>query len=360
MDWLKDFDNKTESFLRLMGNRDFTYFKYSLSGDLYKESDKWGLANLVFAAKVLYSTGLLEKLDPGLKDNLVKSILSFTQKDGYISDPLITELNFKSKINKLLGRLHPSISERIENVRRAETRQSIVALSILDAKPEKPFTEIPYSIEEAEKYVNSFDWSHPWHAASHLSHLFFFLNFNARLFGYRVEDAGAITKYLFDWLCSIQSEADGTWYTGQDVGLSERINGALKVLTGLYAAGIKEFPNYRSLVDTALSGINDDEACGNFNIAYVLCTCSRIDSNYRRDEIEEFLRKRVDIYKRFYHSSSGGFSFHENRANDVYFGKQISEGRNEADIHGTNMFVLGLSEIAQIIDLGREFRVMVN
>ncbi len=50
-----------------------------------------------------------------------------------------------------------------------------------------------------------------------------------------------------------------------------------------------------------------------------------------------------------------GFSFHKEKANDVYYGARISRGIKEPDIHGTVLFLWGISIIVQILGIEAEF-----
>ena len=140
----------------------------------------------------------------------------------------------------------------------------------------------------------------------------------------------------------------------------QKINGAMKVITGYHAAGIYDIPYAKRLIDTALLGINDSEACSNFNIVYVLYGATRVEPEYRKNEIEDFILKRLDIYRGYYWPEYGGFSFHKDRANDILYGTKISAGRNEPDIHGTVMFIWGISVMNAIIDLGIDWKIPLN
>ena len=248
---------------------------------------------------------------------------------------------------------------KVEEIRRAETRQAFTALYLLGKKPRQSFKFIPKNEEEIDRYLIELDWSRPWGAGSHFSHLLFFLKMNAKLFDYQIEESDRLISHAVNWIWKIQSDEDGSWYKGNEVPLQQKINGAMKVITGFQATGIKTFPFADKLIDTALSGINDKEACSNFNIVYVLYFCHKIFPEYRFFEIQEFLKSDY-LYKDFYHFQAGGFSFHKNRANDIYYGKKITVGKNEPDIHGTCMFLWGISLMDEVLDLGLKFRVPIN
>lgn len=359
MDWLKNIKEDTARFIESITEGNYQYFKYSYSGDILDSSVQWGLANFVFAVKILYVTKLLQQIDDHKKNNLYYGIMKFADDQGYIYDPYLTRLSFKQKIKQRLGRLDRPLQQKIEEIRRAETRQSLVALHLLGQKPSKPFLAIPDNKEAIDKYLTALNWEYPWAAASHFSHLLFFLKYNNIFFDLQNNNKELI-QHAVQRIHRIQSEKDGCWYVGDHVSLAQKINGALKVLTGLHAAGIDKFPHAHQLIDTCLTGINDDEACSNFNIAYVLYACKKVDDNYRDQKIKEFLATRLNLYKEYYHASTGGFSFFKDKANMVYYGKQITKGRNEPDIHGTNMFLTGIAVINEALNLELDLQVPVN
>lgn len=357
--WIKDILPKLSFFLKNMSLDNYSYFKYSFSGDLYTESHNWGLANTVYAVKILYITNLLKELSDNSKLNLINSIKRF-EKNGEIYDSLITEYSLKQKIKKIVGILPQSTRNSMIDTRRAETRQSYAALYLLESKPESPYEIITYSANAVTKYLESFGWNLPWHAASHLSHLMFFLWYNVNVFNYKRAESLELLMQCKNWLSGVQSKNDGCWYRGTNVSLNQKINGAMKVITGFHAANIYDFPYPKKLIDTALSGTNNTDACSNFNISYVLYATNKIESEYRKNEIEDFLLNRLEIYKKFYWPELGGFSFHEGRASNVLYGKKITRGKLEPDIHGTIMFIWGISVINQIIDLGLDWKIPLN
>jgi len=350
--WLKDIKTKAKEFIDILSENNYGYFKYSLSGDLYGSNNGWGLGQLVFAAKILFMLGLLDGITEEQKKNLTEGIKRFQDDKGYISDPLIIKLLSKKKLFLFKNRNNEFETEKIK---RAETRQSFSALNCLGDKPEKPFLNVPYAEKEIETYLNSFDWNHPWDAGSHFSHLLFFLKLNKEMFDYESSQAERLIRYADRWIDAFQSERDGFWYKGE-TSTKEKINGAMKILTGREAARITEINHHKKIIDSCLSAVNDSEACSNFNIIYVLYCCSKV-SGYRKDEIIKFCYERLKIYKDFYFENYGGFSFYRNRANDNYYGALITRGLNEPDIHGTVLFIWGIALISKIVDMDLFFNI---
>jgi len=346
IEWIKTLKEDIRRFLDKIYKDDYSYIKYSLTGDIYNRKTNWGLGQNVFMVKILYMLNILKDLNSEQKGNLVINIKKFQNKDGYISDPLIIKLITKKKF---IFFRDSSNEFETEKIRRAETRQSFSALNCLGVKPDKPFLHIPYSKEGIKKFLSSYNWEYPWDAGSHFSHLMFFLNMNKKMFGYKIKETDNLVRFANAWIDNIQSEDDGFWYKGKTT-VKEKINGAMKILTGKTAADILKINNFKKLVDSCLNAVNDSEACSNFNIIYCLYYCSNI-SEYRRKDIEDFCYNRLNIYKDFYYKDTGGFSFYKHRANDIYYGVKISRGLNEPDIHGTVLFVWGIALISKMLKL---------
>lgn len=155
--------------------------------------------------------------------------------------------------------------------------------------------------------------------------------------------------YAIEWVNRLQSPSDGCWYSGE-VPDSQKVNGAMKVLTSLYASERLSFSYPESIIDTALKIAEGTDACNDFNVVYVLYCCSKT-TDYRRDDIKNFCLRMLRQYRQYYYEDKGGFSFHKGKANDVYYGAKITKGSNEPDIHGTVMFLWGIMLILKILKL---------
>lgn len=354
--WLANIKEKTNFFLSQISEDNFNSIRYSFSGDLF-DYKKSGLANYVFAAKILYVINNIE--NDIINNNIKKNILRFSHPDGSISDNFITELSLRDKIKILFNKYDLNKLLYNNDIIRAETRQAFASLKLLNSNPEYIYEDVPKNKEELLNFLQTYDWGNPWHAGSHFSHLLFFLTYNSFFFNFMEEEKDLLIKESIDYINKLQSKDDGCWYKGNPT-ITIKINGALKIFTGLHSAAIYEVSYPEKIIDTALLSINDNEACSNFNIAYVLYSASLINPNYRRHEIEDFLFDRLNIYKRYYHTEYGGFSFHVNKANDIYYGKRITEGRNEPDIHGTNMFLQGIAVIDKTLKLGLGLEIPLN
>lgn len=345
INWLLELKQKVPQFMEeLKGEKKSGFYHYSLSGDLYSEDENWGLGNTVFAIKIYYTLNLLNSMVEEEKNDMAQFIKNFQDEQGNIYDPLVKHKSFvREKLSAIRHRRFNNFFHR--QTMRAETRQAVSALHLLGGKPKVYPKEMPDTKRGAEKYLSSLKWEVPWGAGSHFSHLLFFLANSEK------ENKDELIDYAIWWVNKLQNPETGSWYRGNP-SLQNKINGAMKVLTGLKAADRMEFKYAKQLVDLCLSAKNDKHACDNFNIVYVLKYANEaLDGQYRNTEIRDFARERLNIYQEYYWPEHGGFSFHKGRANDYYYKAIITKGLPEPDIHGTVMFLWGVALIAQILNI---------
>ncbi|MBN1392857.1 MAG: hypothetical protein JW947_08660 [Sedimentisphaerales bacterium] len=339
-------------FISFMKSRTVAgYYRYSYSGDLYDEGVHWNPAGSVFALKIYYTLGVEDNRDIDAAANYIKT---FQHTNGWIYDSLVFR---KSAFRNAIASLRQANFSNLlnTNYKRAETRQCYSALTLYDKLPESTQLPVPRNEQQVSDYLDSLPWNCPWDAASHFSHLMFFLALALKTGEMEQQTFERLTKFAAEWTNCLQHPQDGCWYTG-DPSLRQKINGAMKVITGLLAADMVDFAYPEKLIDLCLSSKNDLDACDNFNIIFVLNYASKsLDKNYRRPEIEDFALQRLNMYWKHYHNDKNGFSFYPNRANDIYYGARITRGLNEPDIHGTSLFLWGISIIVQLLGIEKEF-----
>ncbi|MBU0612608.1 hypothetical protein KKB10_01200 [Patescibacteria group bacterium] len=347
IEWIENLKQDVPLFLdKLKVDNVPGFFHYSLSGDLYDDNIKWGLGNTVFATKIYYSLDLLDKLPVKERKAMANFIKSFQQKDGSLYDPLVKRKTFLR--DKLVGLRNLDYSNFFhKSTIRAETRQAISALNLLEEGPEIPYLEFPKTKERVETYLINLDWEKPWGAGSHFSHLMFFLQNS------NVNNKSELINYSVDWVNKLQDPKSGSWYKNEP-SLQQKINGAMKVITGLKVVNKLNFQYPDKLIDLCLAAKHNEQACDNFNIVYVLKYCNQISSEYKSSKIKEFAYDRLKIYHKYYYPKLGGFSFNQGQANTTYYDAKISRGQNEPDIHGTVMFLWGISIITQILEVNQK------
>lgn len=355
IDWIFKLRSKVPAFLdKLKSNKKEGFFRYSLTGDLYSESENWGLGNTVFAAKIYYTLDKIGLLPKNEIRNIISFIKGFQKSDGSIHDPLISRK--VSLINRLYAAKNLDFSDfRGQKTKRAETRQSFSALTLLNSRPDLPYLQIPNTCEEINKYLSSLDWSKPYDAGSHFSHLLFFLHINKEMFNIYEDSTDDLIDYTIAWINKLQSDEDGSWYKGQNISLTQKINGAMKVITGLKAVGKPSFKYPEKLIDLCLLTTNLNQACNNLDAIFLIHYTNKItEGDYRYKDIQDFCYKWLKICKEHYFPDIGGFSFYKHRANQYYYGAKITKGLNEPDIHGTALLLLGIVLISQILSIDKE------
>ena len=355
IDWLFDLKEKVPQFLeKLKGKKIPGFFHYSLSGDLYDENINWGLGNSVFAVKIYYTINTIDLLTENEINSIINFIKGFQRSDGSIYDPLIHRR--ASLRNKLYATRYLDFSNLWgQKTKRAETRQSFSALRLLNSRPDLPYIQIPSTRDRIDRYLGSLNWSKPYDAGSHFSHLLFFLNINKEMLNTYVDSTDYLIEYAIEWVNKLQSPEDGSWYRGQNISIGQKINGAMKVLTGLEVANKLSFKYPDKLIDLCLSTISLEQACDTLDVLYVIYYANQLtEGNHRYNDIQAFCYRWLKICKEHYYPYIGGFSFFKHRANQYYYGAKITKGLNEPDIHGTVLLLWGIALVSQILGIDKE------
>ncbi|HAT03330.1 MAG TPA: hypothetical protein DCS29_00945 [Candidatus Magasanikbacteria bacterium] len=349
--WLYSLKTDVIHFLRSMKVEGYIGFlKYSYSGDYFQGRIHWGLGQATFFLKIVYTLGLQDEFKKEIEEVKI-FIQTFYHKSGLYFDPLVHILSFHR--NLFNGLKHKDWKHaRGIYTKLGETRQTISSLRLFDNTITSIYPKVlPRDQKNIEKYLSKLDWKRPWHAGAHYSILLFFLYTSI------LKDKEELIVAAQNWLENVQQK-DGFWYVQEGASLQERINGAMKVITGMNVLNDLKLHNPKGLIDVCLSAQHDKQACDNFNILYVLKYADMAaKGEYRHAEVVSFAKKRLELYKEYYHSDKGGFSFFKHRANTHYYGAHISRGRNEPDIHGTVLFLWGVSITAQMLGMDKDLNI---
>ena len=350
MEWVFELKKETSHFLREMkGKSRPGFFKYSYSGDFFGERVHWGLGQATFFLKIVYTLNLQDQFVEEIKE-VQKYIQTFENRSGLYFDPLVRLLSSpRSLFNGLRYRDWNHAVGMYTKL--GETRQSISSLRLFDQSIISKYPKsLPNDKEGIEKYLSKLNWTRPWHAGAHYSILIFFLHTST------LKDKEVLLDAAQDWLKNVERE-DGLWYS-EGASLQDRINGAMKVITGMNVIDKVKLHNPKGLIDVCLKSQHDKQACDNFNILYVLKYANiATDGQYRHEEIVSFVKRRLELYKKYYYKDKGGFSFFEHKANSRYYGARLSRGYKEPDMHGTVLFLWGVSIIAQILGIEKELNI---
>lgn len=323
------------------------YYQYSYSGDMFDDARHWNVGSSVYATKIMYSIGV-DSNNPALKAAL-DYIKSFKHNNGLIYDSFVYRRGLLK--NAAVALLHNNIREVCnKKYIRAETRQCYSALMMYNQLPDDvSFLPYPKSPPEIDLFLQSLSWRFPWDAGSHFSHMMFFLKLQYKLDIITEQQYKNSTDFSINWINKLQCE-NGSWNTGE-VDCRQAINGAMKVISGFRAVDKPIFDKPEKLIDLCLSEAKIEHACDNFNTIYVLNFAHKLTPAYRKEDIQQFAVKKFNYFLQYYHSEQKGFSFYPNQANSRYYGVKITRGFNEADIHGTSLFIWGLYFITQLLDL---------
>lgn len=347
--WLCQLKKDVPLFLKkIKGKKRAGFYHYSLSGDYFGESIKWGLGNSVFFLKIIFTLGIERGLQKEIRQaaNFIKS---FQKKDGSFYDSLVKYLSFPSRVKQVLKTLNLR-NFSYKKTKRAETRQAFSSLFLYGIRSKYKYQDYPKTKEEIISYLSRLNWNFPWGAGSHFSHLLFFLSHS------ELQNKQELIESAIDWVNKLQHSKDGFWYKGSP-SIQEKINGAMKIITGLKVVNRVNFKYPEKIIDYALLASNNRQACDNFNITYVLKYSNEVARGlYRYNDIKNFMYKRLEIYRNYYYPKIGGFSFNLGKAGQYYYGAPISRGKNEPDIHGTAMFLWGISIISQFLGINKQLK----
>ena len=344
LDWIFKLKDDIPLFLNKLKDKEKSgFYHYSLSGDYFSKNIKWGLGNAVFFLKIVYTLNLESRYKKEIGE-AIEFVKSFQKKDGEISDNFLNLISIPFKIRRAIQ------SKNIEYIfsrqtKRAETRQSFSVLALFNRRAKYQYKKIPKTKKEIKNYLDKLNWSTPWGAGSHFSHLLFFLNLSD------AENKQELIDYAIEWINEMQHSEDGFWYKGNP-STTQKINGAMKIITGFKAVNRVSFKYPEKIIDSCLDVQNDRHACDNFNITYVLKYClEQSNKKYKVNKIKSFMLNRLALYRKYYHDDKKGFSFKKNKANRFYYSALITKGKNEPDIHGTVLFLWGISLIVQVLEI---------
>ena len=347
--WLASVPDKTLKLLSMLqGVNTEGYFKYALKGDLYTENQHWGLANCIFATKCYFMLNALSKKDQASFSNFIQS---FHQKDGLIYDSFLGNTALFKRTLRFLKTWN-SLDLFNWYIRIAETRQAYVALLCLNKVPSIIFSKFPQSEKNIIDYINKLNWHNdPWGASSHVSHLLFFLHFYGQFQSTNAIDVSSLINGILNLLNKMQQN-DGSWYAANQNGIPthQKINSAMKIISGFEAIGKNDFFMPEQLIDLCLSAVNEGHACNHFNVTYVLCKCSILTS-HKQTQVYNYLSNRLLYYRKHWSKEFGGFTFYINKSNQHYYDYKVTHGYNVPDIHATTLFLWGLAHIGQIIPI---------
>lgn len=338
-------DNIWDWLLSLRDERHPGMFRFCKTGATFQPSSKTGLGTSCLALKVCYQINRLATVKDSDLLQWIEYIQSFQREPEGKFAGLFEDKELLKVADKNAGWFREDIATR-----RAETRQACAALLCAGAIPKFPVLGLPNSRPEVLKYFSNLPWgTGPWHAASHVGHLVFFLKLNADFFGHKIAHE-ELLPIILEKLDSLQERETGSWFTGNPPRV-QKINAAMKILLAYNVVG--KSPRYAErLIGLCLEADSSGNACNDVDVLYVLYQSSRWTS-YRINDIKAFAERKLAVIKN-HHKKGGAFSFFPDRAGEYYYGVRVSRGYPESDIHGTHLLVWALTMIGELLGFNKE------
>lgn len=334
-------ENLTDSIwnwcLSVRDNQHPGYFYYCRSSKKIKPSSKIGLGFTSMALKIAYQINCLDRLSNDELQQWTEHICSFQRGLWGRLTGLFDDRAVMNSLKKWM--LQDNYTFQVS---KAETRQACAALLAAQARPRWPIRAIPHTEQQVVKYIDNLPWHLPWRAGSQATHLIFFWQLNAKLFNKTQEDLIPIVLAKFD---EFQDKETGTWFRG-NTSPEQKVNGAMKILTAYTLLG-KGFAYPEKLIDFCLDMGNDQDACHNVDILYVLYQCNRL-TRYRYSDIQDFAARRVEIIQTHY-KPDGAFSFFPEHTGTHYYNQEVARPYVESDVHGTHLLVWGLTMAGELL-----------
>lgn len=351
--YLPDFFEEKQKYYLESLKRETGFFFNPTNDGLTNHGKNLQVGFSTFALKLYFIFGEWNNLTNNEKNEWISLINSFQlnkeslPRNSYIDSEVYNfytkpptkkriKNNIKSLMNVMSISTYDSFYTNFVNTIRAESKQAIATLNQIGSKNEKPYDNFPIR-EDIPIFINSFDWTRPWHAGSHFSSLCVFSATQLDKSEYLKSK-----EILYNNVTLFSNKNTGSYYKGKQPSPKEVINGAMKVLTGL---DWLELPIHypEKLIDFCLNIIPENDGCDIVDLVYVLFRASK-ESDYKKKEVVDYLLQTIDLIMNQSYED-GGFSYFLNKSQTHYGGLLISEGRPTPDIHGTLLLNWALSMI---------------
>jgi hypothetical protein len=330
-------------------------FAYCRKGSLVPTHGNQALMPTVFAMKIAWQTGVWKQWPAALRAAAIKRVTDAQRVDGTYVDAWTRRQNRPSwrewaKIALMRNRLSDVLSHYREwapKIVRAETRQNISTLLMVEHMPQyAPPVELT-GYNDTRRFLEGLDWSDPWGAGSHLSHQAMLSAVHQRLETKEVRH-GEIVEAICEFLKEIYHDDSGTWYKGDGQDEVIKINGTMKVFSGLQWIS-HPFYDHKNLIDLILGQPFHSSGCHFTNSLFTLYNILKTQNgSYRLNEIKERARL-ASRYLMLHKKEGAGFSFNRSSAQQYYYTARTSKGFDEADIHGTVMYTWSCAMIIEIL-----------
>ncbi len=335
--WLDSVSNNLES----------GRFKYCLEKSLVPSTGKMGLVSTCFALKIAWQCGIWETWGYDKKKACIEFIKSFQNQKGYFVDPWLADsckIGLKEKLlsvfpNKSIKEYKRKHEYNFTANVNAETRQACSVLLMLGSQPRYKLPTQITNVRDAEKFISNLNRNDPWHLCSQISHQIMILSVNKEIFSDN-NNYKLIMKFFETLLKKNFSEEFGSWFIENETENQMKINAAMKIYSGL--AWIDYRIKNKKLIDLILNNPIVFDGCSFNNSLFALYHARIGIEKYREREIHAKAFQSLN-HSLNHKKPSSGFSFHLRESKRQYYTQFTSKGNNQADLHGTTMFVLGIT-----------------
>ncbi len=346
---LKQISSDVSSWLlSLNENLDPGRFRFCDLGSKVPESGIEGQMATCFAMKSAWIIGAWENWDLRQKKGAINFVKSFQNSSGFFIDPWLKKScrpnilesmrNFiKTRNSYYLRRIYKY--KHLANIN-AETRQACSTLLMVKSIPKFPLPSKIRNKKTLYNFLESLDWSDPWHANSQVSHQIMMLSVNKCKFR-KKKNYKIIIREILNYYQNFFETKTGTWQKNNNLDKQIKLNGAMKFYSGIQWIDGLNIRN-KQLIDFALGIPVQFDGCNFTNSLFAIYFASKGIEEYRKDEIIDRCIKCLN-HTLSHKIKGSGFSFHLNACQKGYYTREVSTGLEQADLHGTAMFLLGIS-----------------
>ena len=357
-EWDTNLKSDIVRFLDSIQNEKNIHHFFPTTKGLTKYGKNLKLGFSCYALKCFYMLNLWDELSDSKKESWISFINSFQKntntnpKNSYI-DPVVDhyylsiwrKVSFKNNVKKIFNIFSISKKRTYDNLYtdtiRAETKQAIATLKEVGATNKSKYTNFPNEKKDIYTYLDTLDWAKPWNAGAQYASLCVFNS--TQLDKMKAEKN---SKILYDYLQKILQEDTGFYHSNSEININEKINGTMKVITGLDWIN-KPIHHPQKIINFCLDIELESESCDIVDLVYILYKSFK-QSNYKADAVREYLKNIKELISLNFDKSTGGFSYSKNKSQTTYYGLKISKGLNVADIHGTTLLLWALTMIYEI------------
>tara|TARA_B100001057_G_scaffold500029_1_gene613086 strand:- start:33480 stop:34577 length:1098 start_codon:yes stop_codon:yes gene_type:complete len=345
--------NLEDSIINFINNLEKNKFEYLpvLNGVTQSGKD----LNLGFSCYALKSKYILNSLENKHTSDWVQYLNNYQSKelnfqegsfiDKKYVDCFNNQNNLKYFLKKSLNILNFGNYELKKNILeksiRAETKQAISTIHQVNYQNRVKYRDFPRDNKNIFKFITDLNWNKPWDSGAQFSALCVFTKTQLDHDEYE-----ANKEHLYNAISKYVDNESGAYFQGKQPSNQEVINGLMKVITGLdWIDCDMHYP--KKIIDLALSINPQSEGCDIVDLVYVLYMASK-KTDYKKNEIVLLFEDITNLIFHHFINEQGAFSYFLNKSQTHYYGIKITNGLNEADLHGTLLLIWALSMILNI------------